>query len=375
MSNQTSGEKSFDPTPKRKADAVKKGDTLRSKEVATAAAVLAGGGWLLLAGPDLIETVKQLARAAFSFDVHALEGFTPSLILMPLLEHLLPPIFFLGLTVIVATMAAQLVLGDGRFVAANAKPKASRLNPASGLKRMFGAQGLIELGKGLLKVLLLGGIAYGWALSALPHLLSLGRGELAGQLQAGWDASVTLMVLLTLGLMLIALIDWPVQFLRRIGRLKMTYQEVRDETKQTDGSPELRAARKQRQREMARGGVSKAVQDAQFILTNPAHFAVALTYDPALAPAPIVLAKGTGEKALAMRELAAEFSVPVLEYPALARSVYFTTRENQVIRGELYVAIAALVAFVYSLQRGEHPPRPNVAVPVALRFDAEGKPG
>ena len=121
------------------------------------------------------------------------------------------------------------------------------------------------------------------------------------------------------------------------------------------------------------GGLIPAMKDAQFVVTNPTHFSVALAYDPAKAGAPIVVAKGRGDKALAMREMAAERNLPVLEYPALARSVYFTTRENQLIREELYVAVAALVAFVFSLRRGEHPPRPQVEVPVALRFDAQGR--
>ncbi|MEL6529661.1 MAG: EscU/YscU/HrcU family type III secretion system export apparatus switch protein [Pseudomonadota bacterium] len=148
---------------------------------------------------------------------------------------------------------------------------------------------------------------------------------------------------------------------------------MRDETKQAEGSPEVKMARRQRQRDLARGSVGKAMKDAQFVVVNPKHFAVAFTYDPGLAPAPVVLAKGRGETALAMRELASEQGLPVLQYPQLARAVYFTTRANQMVREELYVAIASLVAFVMSLKRGEHPQMPLVEVPSELRFDAEGK--
>jgi flagellar biosynthetic protein FlhB len=130
---------------------------------------------------------------------------------------------------------------------------------------------------------------------------------------------------------------------------------------------------RQKQRQLAMGGVAKAMREAQFVLTNPSHFSVAMAYDPARAAAPIVLAKGRGDKALAMRELASELQVPTLEYPALARSVYFTTRENQVIREELYAAVAGVLAFVLSLKRGESPVRPAIEVPVALRFDADGR--
>ena len=115
------------------------------------------------------------------------------------------------------------------------------------------------------------------------------------------------------------------------------------------------------------------MREAQFVLTNPHRFAVAMTYDPDRAAAPLVLAKGRGEKAMAMRELAAELGVPMLEYPALARSVYFTTRENQTIREELYAAVAGVLAFVLSLRRGEQRPAPAIDVPVELRFDAEGR--
>ena len=122
------------------------------------------------------------------------------------------------------------------------------------------------------------------------------------------------------------------------------------------------------------GAMQGAMRKAQFVITNPSHFSVAMIYDPEIAPAPVVLAKGRGEKALAMRELAAEFGVPLLEIPPLARSVYFTTRENQVIREDLYAAVAMVLAFVLSLKRGETPLLPQVDVPVHMRFDAEGRP-
>ena len=154
----------------------------------------------------------------------------------------------------------------------------------------------------------------------------------------------------------------------------MSLQDIKDESKQTEGSPEMKMARRQRQRDLARGSVAKAMKDAQFVVVNPMHFAVALTYDPELAPAPVVLAKGRGETALAMREMASEESLPVLHYPQLARALYFTTRANQMVREELYVSIAALVAFVLSLKRGERPKMPRIDVPEELRFDADGKP-
>ncbi|MCP9221242.1 EscU/YscU/HrcU family type III secretion system export apparatus switch protein [Erythrobacter sp. LQ02-29] len=373
MSDQA-GEKTFAPTEKRRRDAAQKGDVLRSKEVGTAVSVMVGAVWLIVAGPWLFGAMEEGARSSFSFDRAQLADFTPGDLMLDLLMSMLPPVLAFGGCIMLATLVSQLLLGEGRFLAGNLKPKGSRINPGSGLKRMFGMQGLIELGKSLLKILLLGSIAWFWGGAHVMEVLSLGRGDLVGQLSTAWDAIARLLLLLAVGLVLIAFIDWPIQWIRRMGRLKMTHQEMRDEHKQSEGSPEKKAAIRQRQRQLARGGVANAVKDAQFILTNPSHFSVAMTYDPALAAAPVVLAKGRGEKALAMRELAAEHGVPVMEYPALARSVYFTTRENQMVREELYAAIASVLAFVMSLKRGDRVSRPTITVPSALRFDAEGRP-
>ncbi len=372
--SEDAGEKTFEPTAKRLEDAVKKGDVLRSREVATAVSTGIGAVWLYVAGSWLFDSLSTITRDIFVFEAGDLAFFAPERLMLNALATILPPVLVLGLIVMLATIASQLVFGDGRFVPANLMPKASRLNPASGLKRMFGSQGLIELGKSILKVILLGAIAWYWGSANINQILGLGRGELIGQLEAAWLATAMLLLLLAGGLAVIALIDWPIQFLRRQGRLKMSMQEMRDEQKTSEGSPERRAAIRQRQRMLARGGVTAAVTQAQFVLTNPTHFSIAMAYDPTRAEAPIVLAKGRGEKALAMREIARENAVPLLEYPVLARSVYFTTLENQVIRAELYTAVASVLAFVLSLKRGEHPPRPRVSVPVELRFDAQGKP-
>jgi len=258
-------------------------------------------------------------------------------------------------------------------VADNLKAKGQRINPINGLKRMFGPQGLIEMGKGILKVLLLGSIAAGWWWVNMEAIIGLGRGNLAAQLSAAWGSIISLIFALGAGLVIIAFVDLPIQWQRQQKRLKMSHQEMKDENKQTEGSPEMRAARKQRQRDIATGSVSGAMREAQFVITNPTHFAVAMTYDPAKASAPIVLAKGRGEKALAMKELARELELPMLEIPQLARSVYYTTRERQIICEDLYSAVAAVLAYVFSLKRGETPPLPDVEVPAALRFDVDGR--
>ncbi len=375
MAEETAGEKTFDPTPKRREDAAKKGDVLRSKELATAAATGTGALALLGLGSWLNEGLAQVARAGFSFDRAALDGFTPGAMMGDAALAALPPVLALGVIVAVVTTASQLLLGqDGRFIAANAGFKGSRINPLSGFKRILGWQGLIELGKGLAKLALLGGIAWYWARDRVPELLALGTLPLEAQLGVATEAITSLIGALLIGLIIIAGIDYPLQRFQRDKRLKMSLQDMRDENKQAEGSPEMKSARRQRQRDLARGGVAKAMKEAQFIVVNPLHFAVALTYDPDRAPAPLLLAKGRGETALAMREIAAEEGLPVLEYPQLARAVYFTTRPNQMVREELYVALASLVAFVLALKRGQRPRRPVVDVPQSLRFDGDGRP-
>lgn len=370
-----SEEKTHAPTEKRKHDAALKGDVLRSRELGTAVAVLIGAGWLKFGGPWLIAGLADGARAGLRWDRGAIEHFQPAQAALALGWAVLPPVLLLALSVMVAVIASQLALADGRWIGANLLPKGSRIDPLAGLKRMFGAQGWIEVGKGIAKVALLGAIGWVWARGHLESLLALGRGAaLSGQLVLAWQALTGLLFALAAGLAAIALLDFPIQWLRRFMRLRMSQQELRDEHKDSEGSPEKKAAIRSRQRAFASGAIGKAMREAQFVLTNPTRFSIAMAYDPAKAGAPIVLAKGRGDKALAMRQLAAELQVPTLEYPALARSVYFTTRENQVIREELYGAVAAVLAFVLSLKRGERVRAPVIDVPVALRFDAEGRP-
>ncbi len=373
MSEETAGEKTFAPTEKRLADAAKKGDVLRSKDAGTAAVMLFGGAWLALGGPWLLDGLARLARDAFLFDARDMNDFGVEDLFMQGLLLGVPAILTLAVPVIIVTLITQLGFGRGRWVADNLKAKGQRINPLQGLKRMFGPQGLIEMGKGILKIILLGAIAAAWWWTSMETVIGLGRGNLSAQLTAAWQAIVSLIFALSAGLVVIAFVDLPIQWLRQQKRLKMSHQEMRDENKETEGSPEMRAARRQRQRDIATGSVAGAMREAQFVITNPTHFAVAMTYDPAKASAPIVLAKGRGDKALAMKDLARELDLPTLEIPQLARSVYYTTRERQIICEDLYGAVASVLAYVFSLKRGETPLLPDIEVPAALRFDAEGR--
>ena len=370
-----SGEKNFAPTEKRVADAAKKGDVLRSKDAGTAAVMLVGATWLVFAGPYLMQGLSGLARDAFLFDSDAIRHFDAGRLGIAALFVTIPAVLSLAVPVILVTLISQLGLGRGRWVGENLAFKGSRINPLSGLKRMFGMQGLMEIGKGLLKVTVLGAIAYAWWQNSASELAGLGRGNLAGQLSLAWSSITSLVFSLAAGLVVIAMIDFPLQWIQQQKRLKMSFQDMRDENKESEGSPEMKAARRQRQHDIAMGSVSAAMREAQFVITNPTHFAIALSYDPEKASAPVVLAKGKGDKALAMKQLAREFEVPTLELPQLARSLFFTTRERQIICEDLYSAVAWVLAHVMSLKRGENPPLPVIDVPAALRFDADGRLG
>lgn len=371
---ETAGEKSFAPTEKRKKDAANNGDVLRSRDLATAVGVLVGAVWLKFAGPWVFDAMQDTLRTSLTMDRAGIEDFAPRKLLIGAMIAALPPVFVLGGLVLAASVFSQIGMSDGRWIPGNLAPKASRINPLSGLKRMFGPQGWIELGKGLAKLALMGTIAWVWASGELSRLIGLGHGDIHGQLILAWEAITSLAFALASGLIVIALIDFPIQWLRRFFRLRMTLQEIKDESKESEGSPEQKAAVRQKQRQFAMGAMQSAMLKAQFVITNPSHFSVAMIYDPDIAPAPVVVAKGRGEKALAMRQLAAEMGVPTLDIPPLARSVYFTTRENQVIREELYAAVAVVLAFVMSLKRGDAPVLPMIDVPMHLRFDAEGRP-
>ena len=367
------GEKTEAPTPKRRQDAADKGQVLRSKEFATAAVVLCGCLWLAFAGPALVSALKGVMVESLQFgraDIESFEPFRPLKTSGAMLAPALAVLF--GITIAI-TVLSQAGLGGARFNPSLFQFKGSRINPASGLKRMFGLQGLIELGKSLLKVMLIGAIGAWLLWSTKEQTLGLVAGNVESSVSALGDILVLLLLVMAGGLLLIAGVDVPIQIFRMLKQLRMTKQEVKDEHKELEGNPELKAALRQRQREILKGGVRKAVESAHVVLTNPTHFAVALRYERGKDDVPVVVAKGRGEKALAIRELAQDFEKPVLEYPALARAVYYTSREGQQVRDDLYVAIATVLAFVFgvNLRAGGKPPA--VFVPDSALFDENGQ--
>ena len=366
------GEKTEAPTPKRRKDAWEKGDILRSRELATALVMMAGVAWLIMLGGNLLAACKALMAESFRFDHADIEDFAPWRPLVQAGWHLLPSLAGLFAITIVAAILSQAGLGSLGFNASLLAPKASRVNPASGLKRIFGMQGWTELGKSLLKIVLLGAIG-AWMLWKAQHMtIGLAAADLPNAIAALGGTLMAILIAMAGGLALIAGIDVPIQLIRLLAKLRMTKQEIKDEHKESEGSPEAKANIRQRQRAMLGRSVKKAVAEAHVVLTNPTHFAVALRYDRGRDQVPVVVAKGRGATALAIRELAGEVALPVLEYPALARAVYYTSREGQEVRDDLYLAIATVLAFVFGLNAQAGGTQPPIDIPSGARFDENG---
>jgi flagellar biosynthetic protein FlhB len=370
--SEAGGDKTEAPTQKRKDDARDKGDTLKSRELATALVTMAGVVWIATFGPALLAACKAIMTASFQFSHADVEDFAPWRPLVQAGWRLATPLATLFAITVVAAILSQAGLGSLRFNGSLMAPKFNRINPVSGLARIFGPTGWIELGKSLLKVVLLGAIGWWMLRRVAARSMGLATSDLGAALDAVGGTFVAVLIAMAAGLVLIAGVDVPIQILRLLGKLRMTKQEVKDEHKQSEGSPEAKGHQRARQREMAQGGPRKALAEAHVVLTNPTHFAVALRYDRGRDQVPVVVAKGRGATALAIRELAAEFALPVLEYPQLARAVYYTSREGQEVRDDLYHAIAVVLAFVFNLNAAAGATLPPVDVPETARFDENG---
>ena len=365
-------EKTEAPTPKRRSKAAEEGQVLRSREFATAAVVVAGVLWLALAGPALLGALKAVLRESLVFGRGDVEDFQPLRPILSVGRTLAPSLLLLFAVTMFVSVVSQAGLGGLNFQPKLFAWKSARLDPGAGLKRILGAHGWIELGKGLLKIVLLGAIG-AWALwSMRTESLGLAAAQVETSVAAlGWRL-IVLLLIMSGGLLLIAGIDVPIQLVRLMAKLRMSKQEVKDEHKEAEGSPETKGAQRQRMREIFKGSARKAVESAHVVLTNPTHFSVALRYERGKDEVPVVVSKGRGDKALAIRELAREFDTPILEYPALARAVYYTSREGQQVRDDLYVAIATVLAFVFGVNSRAGSAQPNVIVPDSALFDENG---
>lgn len=369
------GEKTEKPTAKRLSEAADKGDILQSRELATAMVVMAGIACLAITGPSFMSALRQMLIDGLRLDMGDIDSFEPGQRALHLIGVVAPPVAIILIATLAAAIAAPAMLGSLGFRPGAFAPKPAKLNPAAGLKRIFGPNGLIELVKSLAKVGLIGTIGFYLVWGQLPTISAIGKTGIAPAM-AQLGSIFTLVALVMAGsLFLIAGIDVPAQIIQRTRRLNMTKQEIKEEHKQTEGSPEAKGAMRQRQMAAASGSVRKAVEEASVILTNPTHFAIALRYQPGRDAAPIVLARGADEIAAVMRAAAVEKSVPMLQYPELTRAIYYTSRTGEMIDERLFVAVATILAFVFRLESrmASEMDRPHIDLPPAMRFDADGQ--
>ena len=368
-------QKTEQPTAKKLADSAREGDVLMSRELATALMMLAAAGWIVAAGGWFVQSAGDLVRRGLTLTAADVADFAPAEALMRNGVEILLPLASLFALALGAAVAGPAMLGSMGWRGKALHFKGNRINPLSGLKRMFGMQGATELGKALAKVLLLGTIGYWLVASSLPAIMTMARVDLIAAIGLAGKAIGHAMLTLAGGLVVIALIDVPVQWFQRNKRLMMSKQEIKEEMRQSEGAPELKQAQRQRAHEVLSGSARKAVSEATVVLTNPTHFSVALRYRPGEDAAPVVVARGRGDVALSIRELARAASVPMLEYPQLTRAIYFTARAGRVIPEELFVAVATVLAFVFQLERAvaDGLTQPAVDVPPSHHFDPEGR--
>lgn len=368
-------QKTEQPTAKKLADSAREGDVLMSRELATALMMLAAAGWIVAAGGWFVQSAGDLVRRGLTLTAADVTDFAPAEALMRNGVEILLPLASLFALALGAAVAGPAMLGSMGWRGKALHFKGNRLNPMSGIKRMFGMQGATELGKALAKVLLLGTIGYWLVKNSLPAIMTMASTDLIAAIGLAGKAIGHAMLTLAGGLVVIALIDVPVQWFQRNKRLMMSKQEIKEEMRQSEGAPELKQAQRQRAHEILSGSARKAVSEATVVLTNPTHFSVALRYRPGTDAAPVVVARGRGDVALSIRELARTANVPMLEYPQLTRAIYFTARAGRVIPEELFVAVATVLAFVFQLERAvaDGLAQPAVDVPPSHRFDPEGR--
>ncbi|WP_448092181.1 flagellar biosynthesis protein FlhB [Pseudomonas lini] len=379
MAESESGQdKTEDPTEKRKKDSREKGEIARSKELNTLAVMLAGAGGLLIFGGALAQDMMELMRMNFSLSREViLDQRSMGTYLLHSGQIALVAIQPVMITLLLAALLGPISLGGWLFAAGSMAPKFSRMNPGAGLKRMFSAKALVELLKALAKFFIVLFVALAVLSSDIDDLLRIAHEPLdmaiIHSLQVvGWST-----LWMACGLIIIAAVDVPVQIWESHKKLLMTKQEVRDEHKDQEGKPEVKQRIRQLQREMSQRRMMAAIPEADVVITNPTHYAVALKYDPEKGGAPMLIAKGSDFLALKIREIAVANNVLLLESPALARSIYYSTELEQEIPGGLYLAVAQVLAYVYQIRqyragKGKRPDplQDDLPIPPDLRRDS-----
>lgn len=362
-------EKTEEPTERRKSESKKKGQVPRSRDLTTMALMMVACATLLIVGPSIVIDLMALMRRGFTPEAH--EIFDPEFGLMAFERTVFDALWLatpLMIVMLVIALVAPILLGGWVFSGESLQPKLSKLNPLKGLKRMFSLKGLVELLKALGKFLVVAVIAGFLLMTFQADFLSLGLTDLDQALARTGNILSWSVLVLSCGLILIAAVDVPFQIWQHTKQLRMSKQEIKDESKETQGKPEVKSRIRQLQMQMAQARMMNALPEADVVITNPTHYAVALKYDQDSMGAPRLLAKGKDLIALRIREVAIEHSIPIVEAPPLARAVYASTELEQEIPAQLYVAVAQVLAFVFQIRKDKrHAAKnqaPNPDVPV-----------
>jgi len=377
MAEESGQDKTEEPTAQRLSKAREEGQIARSQELAPAAMMVMATLFFTMMGQYIFNSMGNLFKSQLQFDRKITDK-----------AELLPTIFgsaivdgfviVLPLIAIMAVIAALSTTLSGGFIFSPklALPNFGKLNPMSGLKRMFGTDALIQLGKSVAKFLVVGAILLVSVMNNLNDLTNISQMDLGEAVKVAGTIIVDSCFWLSLGLVLVALVDVPLQRHQLNEKLKMTKQEVKDEMKNSEGSPEVKGQIRRRQREILNNKMMTKVKDADVVITNPTHFAVALSYDPNGDGAPLLVAKGDDGLAARIREEATKHGVYIFEAPLLARALYFTTKLDHPIPEALYHAVAQVIAFVFSLNqsygRGQEVIKPDPKIPDEMKFDANG---
>jgi flagellar biosynthetic protein FlhB len=345
------GERTEEPSQRRLQEAREHGQVPRSRELTNFATMIGGSVLLIATGSGLAGRMTQLMRYFMQIDASRLAD--PRSMMSSLGEAAgiglgaLLPIFA---ALIVLVLLASVALGGWNFSPAALMPDFTRLSPLAGIKRLLGLRGATELGKALLKCLLVGGVCAAVVVWLFRDVLALGR--MAPRAAIGRSASLLswAFVWLCASLALVAIVDVPLQLFQYKRSLRMTRQELRDEAKENDGRPETKQRIRQMQQAMARRRMMHKVPTADVVIVNPTHFAVALKYDANRMRAPQVIAKGADLVAQNIRRIAEEHRVPVFESPKLARALYGSTDLNREIPAGLYLAVAQVLSYIFRVR-------------------------
>jgi flagellar biosynthetic protein FlhB len=351
MAEDSGQDKSEQPTAKRLADARKKGQLPRSKELDTFVSLITSAVLLIFLGKSMALGLADIMVRQFT--ITRADIFDPR----SLTEHFSHAVYdgvlliaAFALAMMVSALITPMMMGGWNFSTEALTPKLSKFNPLKGLKRMFGLQGLVELVKAIAKVCIVFFMA--WILFTMyhPHFMHMSSLPVDQAIYQTGDIIIRGFLLLSAALLLVVLIDVPYQLWNHTKQLMMTKQEVKDESKESEGNPEIKGRIRRVQMEAAQRRMMDEVPKADVIVTNPTHFAVALKYDQQGQGAPVLVAKGTDLVAAQIRNLAIKAEVPLVASPPLARALYYSTELNQEIPQGLFLAVAQVLAYVFQLQ-------------------------